>query len=93
MLTSRKLERYIALEVAGSYHSEVHGSLGVRPAADWAVILAAGWAPRAPGDPARLAVDFLPLAERMVGREGLRLFSRRAFDGALASHTRSPVPC
>jgi hypothetical protein len=37
-------------------------------------------------------VDFLPLAERVVGREGLRLFSIRACDGALTSHTRSPVP-
>jgi hypothetical protein len=37
-------------------------------------------------------VDFLPLAERVVGREGLRLFCVRAFDGVLASHTRSPVP-
>lgn len=91
MLTLRKHERCIALEVVGSCHSEVHASLGVRPAADWAVILAAGWALRAPGDPASFAVDFLPLAEQVVGREGLRLFSIGAF-GALASHTRSPVP-
>ena len=38
-------------------------------------------------------VDFLPLAERVVGREGLRLFSIRAFDGRdhLAYSVAGPV--
>ena len=77
MLTLRELERHIALEPVGPYRSEMHGSLGLPPAAVWAAALAAGWVPRDLADPARFAVDFLPLVERVVGREELRLFSIR----------------
>ncbi|MFC7477923.1 Mu transposase C-terminal domain-containing protein [Dankookia sp. GCM10030260] len=85
VLTLRELERYIALEVVGPYHNDVHAGLGQPPAAAWAAALAAGWQPRAPTEPGRFAVDFLPFAERAVGREGLRLFGIHYFDGALAA--------
>jgi putative transposase len=84
-LTLRELERFLALEVVGLYHNEVHNGLGLSPTAAWADGIACGWQPREPVDPKRFALDFLPFAERAVGREGLRLFNIHYFDGALTA--------
>ena len=34
-LTLRELERYIALDIVGSYHQSIHGTLGRPPIAVW----------------------------------------------------------
>ncbi|WP_245485980.1 MULTISPECIES: hypothetical protein [unclassified Mesorhizobium] len=34
-LTLRELERYIALDIVGSYHQSIHSSLGRPPIAVW----------------------------------------------------------
>lgn len=39
MVTLREFERYMALGLVGSYHSEVHDSLEVRPAVATLAIL------------------------------------------------------
>jgi len=83
VLTFREFERILALEVLGPYHNEVHSALACSPAAAWAAATA-GMALREPADADALLLDFLPFKERIVRREGVRLFSIFYQDGALA---------
>jgi putative transposase len=85
VLTLREFERVLALEVLGPYHNDVHTALQRTPAAAWAAWIAAGGQPVIPPDPAAFMRDFLPFEERIVGRQGLRLFGIHYYDGALAS--------
>ena len=83
VLTLREFERILALEVLGPYHNEVHSALGKSPAAAWQDGLAAAGNVRQVDDPAAFVLDFLPFEERVVRREGVRLFNVTYFDGAL----------
>ncbi len=83
VLTFREFERILVLEVLGPYHNEVHSALARSPAAAWAEATA-GMALREPADADALLLDFLPFEERIVRREGVRLFSIFYQDGALA---------
>jgi putative transposase len=83
VLTFREFERIMALEVLGPYHNEVHSALGRTPAAAWAEGTG-GSQPRQAGDAEALLLDFLPFEERIVRRDGVRLFSIFYQDGALA---------
>lgn len=83
ILTLREFERILALEILGPYHNEVHSALGTTPAAAWAAGVAAH-AVRPPADPAAFVLDFLPFEERIIRRDGVRLFNVTYFDGALA---------
>jgi putative transposase len=83
LLTFREFERILALEVLGPYHNEVHAALGRPPMAAWGEGLA-GSEPRGPTDPDRLLLDFLPFEERVVRRDGIRLFGIQYQDGVLA---------
>jgi len=85
VLTLREFECVLALEVLGPYHNDVHTALQRTPAAAWAAWIATGGQPTVPADPAAFLRDFLPFEERVVGREGLRLFGIHYYDGALAS--------
>jgi hypothetical protein len=67
----------------GPYHNEVHATLGRPPVAAWAEGLA-GIHLRHPADPDSLWRDFLPFEERLVRRDGIRLFGIQYQDGALA---------
>jgi putative transposase len=84
VLILREFERILALEVLGPYHNEVHSTLGKSPAAAWRDGLAAAGSVRQVDDPAAFVLDFLPFEERVVRREGIRLFNVTYFDGALA---------
>ena len=82
VLTFREFERILTLEVLGPYHNEIHAALGRTPASAWADGASAG-----PGVmPSRVALlhDFLPFEERIVRRDGIRLFNILYQDGALA---------
>ncbi len=83
VLTFREFERILALEVLGPYHNEVHSALGCSPAAAW-TRSTTDHPPRAPTGQDRLLFDFLPFEERVVRRDGVRLFSIFYQDGALA---------
>jgi putative transposase len=83
ILTLREFERILALEILGPYHNEVHAALGTTPAAAWTAGVAAREV-RLPRDPAAFVLDFLPFQERVIRREGVRLFNVTYFDGALA---------
>ena len=82
-LSFREFERILALEVLGPYQNEVHSGLGRTPAAAWADGLI-GMTLRDPADAAALLRDFLPFEERIVRRDGVRLFNIVYQDGALA---------
>ncbi len=83
VLTFREFERILALEVLGPYHNEVHSVLGCTPASAWTEAVA-GAPMRHPADADALLLDFLPFEERLVRRDGIRLFSIFYQDGALA---------
>jgi putative transposase len=90
ILTLREFERILVLEILGTYHNEVHAALGTTPAAAWAAGVAAR-AVELARDPTAFVLDFLPFEERVIRREGVRLFNVTYFDGALAPLLDSPV--
>ena len=83
VLSFREFERILALEVLGPYHNEVHSALRRTPASAWADGLP-NRTLRMPANPDTLLRDFLPFEERMVRRDGVRLFCIFYQDGALA---------
>ena len=83
VLTFREFERILTLEVLGPYHNEIHTGLGRTPAAAWADG-ASGTTRRVAKDATALLHDFLPFEERIVRRDGIRLFNILYQDGALA---------
>ena len=82
VLAFREFERVLALEVLGPYHNEVHAGLGRTPAAAWAGPTS-GMTLRQPRDATALLLDFLPFEERILRRDGVRLFNIHYQDGAL----------
>jgi putative transposase len=90
VLTLREFERILALEVLGPYHNDLHAALGKSPAAAWEAGIIAAGPPRLPTDQAAFLLNFLPFEERVVRREGVRLFNIHYFDGALAPLLESP---
>ena len=82
-LTFREFERYLAFEVLGPYHNDIHSALGRSPLAVWSECAAQSEL-RLPSDLDSLLFDFLPFEERMVTRQGVRLFNIFYQDGALA---------
>ena len=83
MLTFREFERILTLEVLGPYHNEIHAALGRTPGAA-STDGASTATQRDAADAAALLRDFLPYEERIVRRDGIRLFNIRYQDGALA---------
>lgn len=83
ILSFREFERILALEVLGPYHNEIHSGLGRTPATAWADGVS-NMNLRAPSDAAALLLDFLPFEERIIRRDGVRMFGIVYQDGALA---------
>jgi len=83
-LTLRELERYIALEIVGSYHQSIHSGLGRPPIAIWRecedeIPL------RLPQDRMRFWLTFLPEQERTLRPTGIHLFGLRYWSAALSA--------
>jgi hypothetical protein len=85
VLTLREFDRILVAEVLGPYHNEQHTALGMTPAAKWADALSSTGGVSLPSDPAAFVLDFLPFEDRIVRREGVRLFNVTYYDGGLAS--------
>ena len=84
-MTLDELERWLALQIVGRYHAEVHGSLLLPPIAAWADAVAARrQALRFPRDDTQFLYDFLPFEERSIRRDGVRLFGLRYWDDVLS---------
>ena len=90
VLTLREFERILVAEVLGPYHNDRHATLGTTPAAKWAEGLALPGGISLPADPAAFVLDFLPFEERVVRREGVRLFNVTYYDGGLAPLLERP---
>ncbi|PJR08450.1 transposase [Sinorhizobium meliloti] len=83
-LTLRELERYIALDIVGSYHQSIHSSLGRPPVAVWREH--EGEIPlRLPEDRMRFWLTFLPEQERTLRPTGIHLFGLRYWSAALSA--------
>jgi len=83
-MTLRELERWIAWEIAGNYHSRVHSALNRPPIAVWRehegkVEL------RLPVDRLQFWVSFLPEEERNLRRDGIHFCNIRYWSDALAA--------
>jgi putative transposase len=83
-LTLRELERYIALDIVGSYHQSIHSSLSRPPLAVWWDH--EGEIPlRLPEDRLQFWVSFLPEQERTLRPTGIHLFDLRYWSAALSA--------
>lgn len=83
-LTLRELERYIALDIVGTYHQSIHSSLGRPPIAVWREH--EGEIPlRLPQDRMRFWLTFLPEQERTLQPTGIHLFGLRYWSAALTA--------
>lgn len=84
-MTLDELERWLALEIVGRYHAEVHSALHVPPIAAWQDAVAGRRAPlRMPYDEKQFLYDFLPFEQRSIRRDGVRLFNLRYWDDVLS---------
>lgn len=83
-LTLRELERYIALDIVGSYHQSIHSSLSRPPLAVWRDH--EGEIPlRLPEDRLQFWISFLPEQERTLRPTGIHLFDLRYWSPALSA--------
>ncbi|AVA23941.1 Mu transposase C-terminal domain-containing protein [Rhizobium sp. NXC24] len=84
-MTLDELERWLALQIVGRYHADVHSALLLPPRTAWDDAMAARSHPvRVPHDPERFLLDFLPYEERCIRRDGLHLFAIRYWDDVLS---------
>jgi putative transposase len=84
-MTLDELERWLALQIVGRYHADVHSSLLLPPIAAWREAVATRREPlRAPHDAAQFLYDFLPFEERSIRRGGVYLFGLRYWDDVLS---------
>ncbi len=81
VMTLEEVERWLGHAIAGVYHREVHRGLGVPPLVAWEKgisgddqVLGRG-SPTPVSDPRRFLIDFLPIARRLVRRDGVSLHS------------------
>ena len=85
VMTLKELERWLALEILGVYHKSVHSALHQPPEQAWEQRIATRPAPiRHPQDPGRFLLDFLPAEERLIRRDGIRMFNLHYWDNVLS---------
>lgn len=82
-LTLRELEAWLALEIGGRHHNDIHRGIHMTPHAAWNQALGGRPIP-APVNPERLALDFLPVITRKISRSGFQLFHIRYWDPLLS---------
>jgi putative transposase len=84
-LTLVELERWLALQIVGVYHQNVHSTILKPPAAAWIDGLARRrQAPRKPADAQTFFLDFLPEERRLIRRDGIRMFNIHYWDNVLS---------
>lgn len=86
-MTLADLEKWMAWQIAGVYHTRSHSALGCAPLNAWRQRIARlPKTPREPSDAQRFYLDFLPFEKRSVGRGGVRLFNIFFWHGALGRY-------
>lgn len=83
-MTMAELERWIALEIGGRYHNDIHKSLDRPPLAVWNELEdRARW--RMPESPEAFLLSFLPDERRKLRRDGVNLFRIKYWSDALTA--------
>lgn len=84
-MTLDELEEWLALQIVGRYHAQIHSGLQLPPVSAWNDAVAARRHPlRLPHDRERFLQDFLPFEERGIRRDGVHLFGLRYWDDVLS---------
>jgi putative transposase len=84
-MTLTELEQWLAIQIVGRYHAEIHTALLKPPNAMWDEMLAARpHPPRQPIDRDQFLYDFLPFELRKVRRDGIVLFNAHYWDDILS---------
>jgi len=90
-MTLAEIEAWLAAEIIGPYHADIHRGLGIPPATAWdEAVERRTELMRLPADPAAFLFDFLPCEVRAVTREGIELFNTHYWDDALSCHYTRP---
>ena len=85
VMTIKELERWLALEILGVYHKSVHSALRQPPEQAWKERLARRTNPiRPPQDETTFLLDFLPGEQRLIRRNGIRIFNIHYWDNILS---------
>jgi putative transposase len=82
VMTLHELETWLALEITGSYHAQIHSALETTPTSAWAAQADAARLSM-PADFRQFLVDFLPLEQRVLQRDGFHLFHIRYWSDEL----------
>lgn len=97
-MTLDEVERWLGHAIAGVYHCELHRGIGTTPLAAWKRGTSGDGAtpgrgePTAVADPRRFLIDFLPIARRMVRRDGVALHSIAYWADVLSTWIGDPEP-
>jgi putative transposase len=97
-MTLDEVERWLGHAIAGVYHCDLHRGIGTTPLAAWkrgtsgeGTTLGRG-EPTAVADSRRFLIDFLPIARRMVRRDGVALHSIAYWADVLSTWIGHPEP-
>ncbi|MBB5577848.1 MULTISPECIES: Mu transposase C-terminal domain-containing protein [Rhizobium] len=91
IMTLDELEQWLALQIVGRYHANIHRALRLPPNTAWQDAVAARPLPRRlPYDEHRFLLDFLPFEERNVRRDGVHLFGLKYWDDVLSPLAGGP---
>ncbi|CDZ67523.1 TniA protein [Neorhizobium galegae bv. orientalis] len=91
IMTLDELERWLALQIVGRYHADIHSGLRLPPNTAWQdAVSARPHHRRLPYDEHRFLLDFLPFEERHVRRDGVHLFGLRYWDDVLSPLAGGP---
>jgi putative transposase len=97
-MTLDEVERWLGHAIAGVYHCDLHRGIGTTPLAAWqrgtlgdGTTLGRG-EPTAVADPRRFLIDFLPIARRMIRRDGVALHSIAYWADVLSTWIGHPEP-
>jgi putative transposase len=86
-MTLAELEAWLAWQISGVYHLQVHSAIRCTPLSAWKTAIERMRKPiREPSDPKRFYLDFLPFEQRLVTRDGIRLFNILYWHGALGTY-------
>jgi putative transposase len=92
-MTLDELTTWLAIQIVGPYHGDVHRGIGIPPYLAWQDALERRPASvRMPLAPEKFLYDFLPLAHRKVRREGIEFFNTFYWDGVLDHFVRHGSP-
>jgi putative transposase len=93
-LTLAKLERWLAIQIAGVYHLSIHSAIGKTPLAAWQEDAETAARPRDPLDETEFFLSFLPAVPRQIRRDGIHFYNIRYWDNVLspwAGRLREPL--